>query len=167
MPVAAALESILLNAFVSDAIEIPGHTIVQLYSKDIEFDRLKVQLQMLPDLLKTFNSANTSQKVSKVTSLRTIVDLLHSEQCCRRMFSDVLKLLKIMLMIPVTSSTAERTFSSMRRLKNYLRSSMTQKLFNNMMILHIHKDKTDELDLNVIAEQFINVNERRRNFFGK
>ena len=166
MPVAAALESILLNAFVSDAIEIPEHNIVQLYSKDIEFDRLKVQLQMLPDLLKTFNSANTSQKVSKVTSLRTIVDLLHSEQCCRRMFSDVLKLLKIVLTIPVTSATAERTFSSMRRLKNYLRSSMTQKLFNNMMILHIHKDKTDELDLNVIAEQFINVNERR-NFFGK
>ena len=120
---------------------------------------------MLPDLLKTFNSANTSQKVSKVTSLRTIVDLLHSEQCCRRMFSDVLKLLKIVLTIPVTSATAERTFSSMRRLKNYLRSSMTQKLFNNMMILHIHKDKTDELDLNVIAEQFINVNERRRTFF--
>ena len=119
---------------------------------------------MLPDLLKTFNSANTSQKVSKVTSLRTIVDLLHSEQCCRRMFSDVLKLLKIVLTIPVTSATAERTFSSMRRLKNYLRSSMTQKLFNNMMILHIHKDKTDELDLNVIAEQFINVNERRRTF---
>ena len=166
MPVAAALESILLNAFVSDAIEIPEH-IVQLYSKDIEFDRLKVQLQMLPDLLKTFNSANTSQKVSKVTSLRTIVGLLHSEQCCRRMFSGVLKLLKIVLTIPVTSATAERTFSSMRRLKNYLRSSMTQKLFNNMMILHIHKDKTDELDLNVIAEQFINVNERRRNFFGK
>ena len=135
--------------------------IVQLYSKDIEFDRLKVQLQMLPDLLKTFNSANTSQKVSKVTSLRTIVDLLHSEQCCRRMFSDVLELLKIVL------TTAERTFSSMRRLKNYLRSSMTQKLFNNMMILNIHKYKTDELDLNVIVEQFINVNERRRNFFGK
>ena len=70
---------------------------------------------MLPDLLKTFNSANTSQNVSKVTSLRTIVDLLHSKQCCRRMFSDVLKLLKIVLTIPVTSATAERTFSSMRR----------------------------------------------------
>ena len=40
MPVAAALESILLNAFVSDAIEIPEHNIVQLYSEDIEFDRL-------------------------------------------------------------------------------------------------------------------------------
>ena len=32
-----------------------------------------------------------------------------------------------------------------------------------MMLLHVHKDKTDEIDLNVIAEQFINVNERRRN----
>ena len=75
---AAALESILLNAFVSDVIEVPEH-IVELYSKDIEFERLKVQIQMLPDLLKAFNSANTAQKVSKVTSLRIIVDLLFSE----------------------------------------------------------------------------------------
>ena len=27
-----------------------------------------------------------------------------------------------------------------------------------MMLLHVHKDKTDEIDLNVIAEQFIIVN---------
>ena len=44
---------------------------------------------------------------------------------------------------------------------------MTQKLLNNMMLLHVHKDKTDKIDLNVIAEQFINVNEQRRNFFWK
>ena len=122
---------------------------------------------MLPDLLKSFNSANPSQKIKKITSLRTVSDLLNSDQSNKTMLSDVIKLLKIGLTIPVTSATAERTFSSMRRLKNYLWSSMTQKLLNNLMLLHVHKDKTDEIDLNVIAEQFINVNERRRNFFGK
>ena len=47
----------------------------------------------------------------------------------------------------------------MFRLKNYLQSSMTQTTY--LMLLHVHKDKTDEIhvDLNVIAEQFINVNE--------
>ena len=76
------------------------------------------------------------------------------------MLSDVIKLLQIVLTIPVTLATVEHMFSSMRRLKNYLRSSMTQKLFNNLMFLHVHEDKTDEIDLNVIAEQFINVNQR-------
>ena len=81
------------------------------------------------------------------------------------MLSEVVKLLQIALTIPVTSAIAERTFSSMRRLKNYLRSSMTQKLVNNLMLLHVHKDKTDEIDLHIIAEQFVDVNERKRNFF--
>ena len=57
IPVAATLERILLNTFTSSTIDIP-EDITQLYSKDIDIDRLEIQLQMLPDLLKTFNSAN-------------------------------------------------------------------------------------------------------------
>ena len=112
MPVAAALEKILLNAFTSSTIDIHEHTcITELYSKDIDIDRLEIQLKMLPDLLKSFNSANPSQKIKKITSLRTVSDLLNSDQSNKTMLSDVIKLLKIGLTIPVTSATAERTFS--------------------------------------------------------
>jgi len=43
---------------------------------------------------------------------------------------------------------------------------MTEKRLNNCMILHIHKDLTDRMDLIHIAKEFVAVNEERRKFFG-
>ena len=38
---------------------------------------------------------------------------------------------------------------------------------NYAMLLHIHKDKTDKLDLQKVAMEFIDVNDKRKSFFGK
>ena len=67
----------------------------------------------------------------------------------------------IALTISVISA---RAFSAMRRLKNFLRSSISQPRLNHVMILHIHKERTDKLDLTTIAKEFISINERRENF---
>ena len=64
-------------------------------------------------------------------------------------------------------TAGERTFSVQRRIKTYIRNSMTDKRYNNLMILHIHKEKTDALNLTDIAKQFVQANERRMRFFGK
>jgi len=34
------------------------------------------------------------------------------------------------------------------------------------MMLHVHKDVVDQLDLKEIQSMFVNANERRRSFFG-
>jgi len=81
------------------------------------------------------------------------------------MFTEVHHLLCLYLTVPMTSATAERTFSTLRRLKSYLRSTMTQKRLNHV-ILHTHKEQTDELDLIDIAKTFVSCNERRLSFFG-
>ena len=46
-----------------------------------------------------------------------------------------------------TNSTSERSFSAMRRVKSYLRSTMTQERMNNLMILNVHKELTVKLIL--------------------
>ena len=53
--------------------------------------------------------------------------------------------------IPLTSATAERTFSTLRRLKSYLRSTMTQKRLNHLVLLHTYHQRTDDLNLVAIA----------------
>ena len=35
---------------------------------------------------------------------------------------------------------------------------------NYCMILHIHKEKTDEIDITKVAQEFITVNDRRTTF---
>ena len=85
----------------------------------------------------------------------------------KKMLGEVDKVLKIYFTIPVTTATAERSFSSLRRLKTYLRSTMTQLGLNNLFILYVHTEKTDELDPKSVARDFVSVNQRRLNYFGK
>ena len=54
-------------------------------------------------------------------------------------------LLQVYLTIPVTSATSESTFSALRLLKNYLRSTMKQDCLNNCLLMHCHKLTTGTL----------------------
>jgi hypothetical protein len=42
--------------------------------------------------------------------------------------AEFVKVMKIVLTMPVSTCTAERSFSCLRRLKTYLRSTMTQEI---------------------------------------
>ena len=68
--------------------------------------------------------------------------------------------------IPITTATAERSFSALRRIKTYLRSTMTEAKLNNVLLLHTHRELFDELDLVQIANMFVSVNSRRKSYFG-
>ena len=80
------------------------------------------------------------------------------------MLCEIGKLLKIYFTFPVTSATAERLFSSLRRIKTFVRTTMTHCRLNN---LYVHVNRTDALDLEAIASDFVSVNSRRMRYFGK
>ena len=54
-------------------------------------------------------------------------------------------LLRLYLTIPATLATSQRTFSALRQLKNYLRSTMKQAHLNNCLLMHCHKSITNTL----------------------
>jgi len=138
-----------------------------MYSKDIDLKRLRIQLKMLTELIRTYNEKNPATPIKKVTNLRTLCDIMTDVSSSKSLLCEVYNLLHIVLTIPVTSATAERCFSALRRLKNVLRSSVTQSRSNHVMLLHIHKKRTDSIDLNAVAKEFASINERRRTFFGQ
>ena len=78
----------------------------------------------------------------------------------------VCKLVRLLLVMPATNAQSERSFSAVRRIKTYLRSRMSQKRLNNLMLLHVHKSETDDLDLIDVANDFIAHSEHRKQFFG-
>ena len=44
---------------------------------------------------------------------------------------------------------------------------MTEKRLNNCLLMHVHKDIVDELNLKDIAVEFVSANDERRKHFGK
>ena len=54
----------------------------------------------------------------------------------------------------------------LRRLKTYLRGTMSQRRLNNLMILSIYKEEVDNLDMKCIVNDFIkNGDVKRTNAF--
>ena len=115
---------------------------------------------MLPDIIKTALEGT----IKKVTNVRTIADAMLKSDIYQSMLSEAKKLLSLYFTFPVTTATAERSFSSLRRVKTYLRSTMSACRLNSLLVMHIHQDRTEKLDLATIAREFISVNS---NYFGK
>ena len=69
--------------------------------------------------------------------------------------------------IPASTATAERPFSVLHRLKNYLRSSMGQAQLNHVMLFYIYKEQTNKLDIEAVVKEFISMNDRSIEYFGK
>ena len=96
----------------------------------------------------------------------TICEVMYSSDLGKSIFTEVHKLLTIYLTVPMTSVTTEQTFSSLQRVKNYLRSTMTQKRLDNVVQMHTHTEHFDKVNLLIIAKDFVTSNERRANYFG-
>jgi len=65
---------------------------------------------------------------------------------CDEFFPIIKTLLHLFATIPVTTASAERNFSSLRRLKNYLRSTMGEDRLNGLAVLNIHKNIPINID---------------------
>lgn len=158
------LEMVLLTGQVSEVVEP---------YPELEMDILRVQLHMF--LLK--------HQVKSSGDAASILRGMPVE--VRGLFDQVEALVRVLLVVPVSSTEAERSFSALRRLKTWLRSwlmvetmvetmstihslrsTMSQERLNHTAVCHVHKGKMDEVNLKEICWQFVSVNERRRYVFG-
>src|SRR4029434_10371601 len=60
--------------------------------------------------------------------------------------------LKVLLTMPVSTASAELSFSTMRRLKTYLRSTTTDERLTGLALMNIHTDL--EIDSEEVLKQF-------------
>ena len=82
------------------------------------------------------------------------------------MIKEVITLCKPILVNLATSAAGERSFSTARRLKTWLRSRMNQERFSNLTVLNIHKERTDGLSTIDIGNEFTDRNTNRKRNFG-
>jgi len=104
-----------------------------------------------------------------VTVSDTLAEFAGKSHDVRDLLNAVERLFKFLVVLPASSATAERSFSTLRRLKNYLRLTrpMTQERLNHVAVHHVHKTRVDALDINKIKQLFIYANEYRRSVFGQ
>jgi Domain of unknown function (DUF4371)/hAT family C-terminal dimerisation region len=152
---AADIETVLLRAANGLPITSELQAVTKLYD-DLNCDTLAAQLAIFKSLF----------TASTPSTVHDIVAAVKSTAGASLLLSEIVRLLKLLLVIPATSASAERSFSSLRRLKTYLRSTIGQSRLNHLLLLHCHQDRLDQLDLHGPAQEFISANDQRAKFFG-
>ena len=107
----------------------------------VDVRTLNVQLEIFKALMKDGEYTCFDDILAKIKQLS------EAEKC---MITEIITLCKLLLVNPATSAAGERSFSSARRLKTWLRC---------------HKQRTDKLCLIDVANESAALNENRKSNF--
>ena len=154
------LQDLLLKAFKGDDYRECLNHVTSLYHDDLDAQQLQLQLEILQA-----NFGLVDKTSVTVCDIRDYILSLSPYE--RDLMSEVVTVLKLIIVLPSAKAISERSFSALKRLKTYLRSTIKQDRLNHLLLLHMHKDRTDSLSLTHVAEQFVSSSEHQLSVFGR
>ncbi|XP_058744291.1 uncharacterized protein LOC131616850 [Vicia villosa] len=117
---------------------------------DIDGKELCVELRLLRDKL-------PEEKKGPID----ILQFLKGMDC----FPNTIIAYRILLTIPVTVASAERSFSKLKLLKSYLRSTMLQERLNGLSLIAIENDLLETIQYEDLVDEFASKSVRRMTLF--
>ena len=154
----ATLEQLLIKAIFCESFEELLQKVIGFYHDHFNDDILRVQLRILPAVI-----GQDEGSVNAIHDIRVLVKQL--KKPIRNLISEVVKMIKLVIVMPATNSISECFFSAMRRLYIYLRTNMGSNHLKNAMVLHIHKDRLDQLSMVDVANDFAFKSDHRKTLF--
>ena len=123
----------------------------------IDKARLVMELTLLQDYTADWQFISVQELADFVTELNPQT---------RIMFKQVTHTIELCLSLPVSTASSERSFSALKRLKTWLRSTMTQKRLTHTSLMHVHQEILDNLDVARLMSTFVSKTAKRRAEFG-
>lgn len=123
----------------------------QYYEKDIDVDLLQNELFQFLDLCKELHKNSVIEKYELLSNLQST-------------FPNIQTILQIYLTIPVSNASGERSFSCLKRVKNYLRSTISQERLTSLAILSIESESLRILNYDELISDFAKGKVRKKQF---
>ncbi|KAH9383388.1 hypothetical protein HPB48_024618 [Haemaphysalis longicornis] len=79
----------------------------------------------------------------------------------------VVRYLQLVFSVPASAASGERSFSALRRVKTFLRDRMTLMRLTHLLLLHVHKKRAAELQLDAVMREFVCRTAERTSTFGR
>ena len=102
------------------------------------------------------NSSENNVSISKAASVALKASRMHG------LFKMVAKVYQLFLTAAPSVCKNERSFSALKRVKNYLRSTMSADRLNDCMLLAVERDLTEKIDLKKLALKWSLLKDRRQ-----
>ena len=149
----------MIKAAKQQELEDDLKAVCAFYKDDFDQEMLYAQLQTFGVHFQQTYQLQSKEASTKMTifDIKSYFLLLSHGQ--RVHLSQVKRIFQLVLVMPTTNASSERSFSALRRLKSYLRTTMMQERLNYLMLLYVHKNRTDALDLKAILNDFVGESE--------
>jgi hypothetical protein len=99
----------------------------------------------------------------KLKTVKEFVELLIVEHSSlSSTYPDVCTACIMYLTVPVTVAKAERSFSKLKLIKNYLRSTMAQERLSSLTLLSIENDRAQKINFDKVIDDFACLKAHRR-----
>jgi hypothetical protein len=116
-----------------------------------------------PLQLLSFRTSMNSE-IKNTTTIKQLADLLIIQYTSiSSTYLDVCTALIMFLTLPVTVATAERSFSKLKYIKNYLRNCMGQERLKGLAMLSIEASRAKVMDVDKLIDRFAEMKARRKN----
>ena len=103
-----------------------------------------------------------AKRTFKNKEMNTINDTLSELLPLKDAFPELVRLLQISLTVAVSTAECERSFSCLKRIKNYLRTCMSEQRLVDLAIISIEKELAQSLSLDEIVDKFAAEDKNRR-----
>jgi hypothetical protein len=100
------------------------------------------------------------KRLEKMDNKQTIETMLAMMSDFHEVFPNVLKLYKLALTIGCSSASCERSFSALKRVKSYLRSTMSEERLMGLSLMSIESDLA--IDCDVVVTKFASICDKKR-----
>jgi len=105
------------------------------------------------------NSSNTGTPSAKRKLIIIPDTAIESfNECNETFYPNIKVLLQIFSTLPVTTATVERSFSVLKLIKNYLRSTISENRLNGLALMYIYRDLS--IDAETIITEFSRLKHR-------
>ena len=122
-----------------------------------EYSQFGIDASMLAAEVKVISDMLNKRKVT------TSEEVLDCIQTLSIAFPNFTTFCHLILTFPVSSASAERSFSTMKRVKTYLRSSMSDNRLNNLCLLSSERELSQEIMHNpdAVVTEFATMKTRK------
>ena len=125
-------------------------TLGEFYKNDLDHVSLLAEYQVFRCHAE-FQSCDSISAVLQLLCKKNLVTAYPNIAC----------LYRLCLTLPVTTASAERSFSKLKLTKTSLRSTIGESRLSALLLLSIERDITDEVDFNSVINAFASLKQRR------
>lgn len=123
------LQTFLPNTIIKSTPATIKKAVQSIDYPDISKSSLLIELELWQQMWK--DNRDTEKPNTALTSI---------PYCYPTLYPNVRKIIEVLCVIPVTSSEPERSFSTLRRIKTWLRSTTSENRLNGLALLNIHRE---------------------------